>query len=289
MKFFKIFFVFSLLSLAPLFSHAAPPAPDKSVVYKKIGDLELKLHMFLPEKSQPDVKKPAIIFFFGGGWVSGNPNQFYRQADYLAKRGIVAISAEYRVKKRNKTSPKEAVSDAKSAMRWLRAHAQELNIDANKIIAGGGSAGAHLAAATATIPSFNAENDDLTISSVPNALVLFNPVFDNGPDGWGHKTVKNYWQDISPMHNLHKKVPPTLVLIGDSDKLIPINTPKKFQQKMHDLGLRSELEIYPGQGHGFFNYNHKANFRDTLLKVDNFLTSLGYLEGKADIKVINKL
>ncbi|WP_162131408.1 alpha/beta hydrolase [Gayadomonas joobiniege] len=290
MNIIKKLSVFCLLCLGLInISHAAQPKPDQSMVYKTVGEVDLKLHMFLPKQVAQGIKTPAIIFFFGGGWVSGNPNQFYRQADYLADRGILAISAEYRVKKRNNTTPKDAVSDAKSAMRWLRQNADKLNIDPDQIIAAGGSAGAHLAASTATIPSFNAKTDDLTISTVPNALVLFNPVFDNGPDGWGYETVKNYWQDISPMHNLHAGVPPTLVLIGDKDKLIPISVPKRFQQKMHALGIRSELEIYPGQGHGFFNYKNKNNFRDTLLKVDNFLVSLGYLKGQADLQKINAL
>ncbi len=90
----------------------------------------------------------------------------------------------------------------------LRTHASRLGIEPDRIAAGGGSAGGHVAAATATIPKLDDPADDISISSRPNALVLFNPVFDNGPDGgWAHALVKDYGQDISPAHNIDAKCP----------------------------------------------------------------------------------
>src|SRR5210317_1899318 len=94
--------------------------PDKEVVYKTIGDVELKLHIFNPEGHKASDESPAIVFFFGGGWMGGSPSQFYPHCDYLASRGMVAMSAEYRVKGKHKTSPKECVMDGKSAVRWIR-------------------------------------------------------------------------------------------------------------------------------------------------------------------------
>ena len=126
--------------------------PDSKVLYKTAGDVELRLHIFRPSGNAPQAKSPAIVFFFGGGFLKGDPSQFYGQSHHLAERGMVAISAEYRVKSIHGTDSTTCVRDAKSAMRWVRSHAEELGIDPDRIAAGGGSAGGFLAAATATIP-----------------------------------------------------------------------------------------------------------------------------------------
>ncbi|MDB4796380.1 alpha/beta hydrolase fold domain-containing protein, partial [Akkermansiaceae bacterium] len=113
-----------------------------------MGDVELKLHVFNPEGHKASDSRPAIVFFFGGGWNGGSPKQFYPHSEHLASLGMVAISAEYRVKSRNKTTPMECVKDGNSAIRWVRSHAKELGINPDMIAAGGGSAGGHVAAAT---------------------------------------------------------------------------------------------------------------------------------------------
>ena len=79
-----------------------------------------------------------------------------------------------------------------------------------RIAAGGGSAGGHVAAATATTTKYEDQNDDLSISSQPNLLLLYNPVLDNSAEGYGFNRVKDYWQDFSPMHNIHSKTPPSI-------------------------------------------------------------------------------
>lgn len=251
--------------------------PDASVIYKTVGETELKLHIFYPEGHEATDQRPAIVFFFGGGWVSGSPSQFYPQSEYLASRGMVAISAEYRVRSRNKTTPKECVKDGKSAIRWVRRHAAEMGIDPNKILAGGGSAGGHVAAATATVHAFNEEGEDLSISSRPAALVLYNPVYDNGPGGYGHERVKDYWEAISPMHNIDKDTPPTVVFFGTKDKHVHVSTAEEYKGRMEALGGRCDLHLYQDQPHGFFNPGRGGYDEKTLAEVDQFLVSLGYL------------
>ena len=117
---------------------------DKNIdktIGKNINKTRLKLHIFNPDDHKSSDKRPAIVFFFGGGWSGGSPSQFYPHAEYLASRGMVAIAAEYRVKSRNNTRPKHSLIDAKSAVRWIRQNADKLGINADKIAAGGGSAG----------------------------------------------------------------------------------------------------------------------------------------------------
>ncbi|MEP4078581.1 alpha/beta hydrolase [Haloferula sp.] len=257
-------------------------AADQEVVYKTVGGTKLKLHVFKPEGWKASDERPAIVFFFGGGWNGGSPKQFFGQCEHLASRGMVAMSAEYRVKSRNKTTPRECVMDGKSAVRWIRQNAKTLGIDPNQLAAGGGSAGGHVAAATANAKGFEEEGEDLSVSSKPDALVLFNPVFDNGPKGYGHARVKDYWEEISPMHNINPKSPPTVVFLGTKDHLIPAATGEAYKKRMEDEGRRCDLHLYEGQGHGFFNVKKgKSEYFDkTVSDMDDFLVSLGYLKKK---------
>lgn len=255
--------------------------PDQVIEYKTVEGKNLSLHVFKPQNHKAGDKTPAIVFFFGGGWNGGSPSQFYNQSRYLASRGIVAICAEYRTKKSHDVEPNVCVQDGKSAIRWVRAHASELGIDPNRLAAGGGSAGGHVAAATATVTQFNEPGEDTSVSCIPNALVLFNPVFDNSPKGYGYDRVKEYWQDFSPMHNLSKTTPPTTVFLGTKDNLVPVATAEAYKQKMEDLGIRCDLHLYEGMPHGFFN---KTKYTETLIEADRFLTSLGYLSGEPTLK-----
>lgn len=256
--------------------------PDTQWLYKTVNDTELKLHVYIPEGHRTSDKRPAVIFFFGGGWNNGSPGQHYSQCAHLASRGMVAMSAEYRVKSRNQTTPKECVEDGKSAIRWVRAHAAELGIDPNRIAAGGASAGGHVAAAAGTVDSFDATSEDLSVSSRPDALVLFNPVFDNGPGGFGHSRVKAYWQDISPIHNISESAPPTIVFLGTKDEYIGAEVAVRYKELMDQSGVRCDLHLYPGQAHGFFNPDRKNGyFEKTLETMDDFLTSLDFLDPKS--------
>ena len=261
--------------------------PVRSIVYKSIANVELSLFVFLPENFQPTDERTAIVFFFGGGWTGGTPHQFYRQSEYFASRGAVAICADYRTKSRHGTTPQECVKDAKSAIRWIRAHADDLGIAESKIVAAGGSAGGHLAAATATLKQFDDETDDSTVSCTPNALVLFNPVVDNGKQGYGHKRVKEYWNDFSPYHNLKPGTPPTIFHLGTKDPLIPATVGIRYQEAMTANGDRCELHLYEDQNHGFFNEGNY--FSETLLRTDLFLKSLNLLEGQPQEELLYKL
>ena len=256
--------------------------PDAQWLYKTVNDTELKLHVYTPEGYHTSDKRPAVIFFFGGGWNNGSPGQHYSQCAHLASRGMVAMSAEYRVKSRNQTTPKECIEDGKSAIRWVRAHATELGIDPNRIAAGGASAGGHVAAAAGTVDSFDATSEDLSVSSRPDALVLFNTVFDNGPGGFGHSRVKAYWQEISPIHNISGSAPPTVVFLGTEDEYIGAEVAVRYKELMDQSGVRCDLHLYPGQDHGFFNPDRKNGyFEKTLETMDDFLTSLDFLDPKS--------
>ncbi len=254
--------------------------PDRTVVYKEVGDTDLRLHVFSPDDHDASDSRPAIVFFFGGGWTSGSPEQFYPQARYYADKGLVAMAAEYRIENVHGTTPFESVKDGKSAIRWVRANASSLGIDPEAVIASGGSAGGHVAAVTGTVDGFNEAGEDTSVSARPNAMVLFNPVVDNGPGGYGYDRIGDRFAEFSPVYNVDETAPPAITLLGTEDRLIPVSTGNWFDAQMEEAGVRHELELYEGQGHGFFNYEDGENryFERTLEAVDWFLNTEGYLK-----------
>jgi len=281
----KAFSLLALIIFAGLCQADTKSKPDHKVVYKSIGNTKLKLHVFDPKDHKKTDKKAAIIFFFGGGWNGGTPSQFYAQADESAQKGMVAFSAEYRVKSRNKTTPFDAVEDAKSAIRWVRKNAADLGVDPDRIVASGGSAGGHVAVCTGVIKGHESKDEDLSISSMPNAMILYNPVLDTTEKGFGMSSVgKNRKTEISPVHHVREKIVPTLVLHGTDDKTVPFENADRFVKLMKKAGNHCELKTFKGEGHGFFN---SKQFRTKIEDVTvykkgmtytfEFLTSLGYL------------
>jgi acetyl esterase len=222
------------------------------------------------------------VFFFGGGWKSGSFTQFVPQAEYFASRGLVTASADYRIHSVHQTLPDKCVEDAKSAVRWLRAHAAELGLDPKKLIASGGSAGGHLAAATALVPGFDAPGEDTNVSCVPNALVLFNPalnlsLIDREIPG---TSVPDIRKEISPTLFLKPSVPPSIIFFGTADALKAHGD--EFLDQAGAVGARCEQWTAAGQPHGFFN--RSPWIEATARKADEFLASLGYLKGAPTLK-----
>jgi acetyl esterase/lipase len=275
-----------------------PKYADSSETYKKVGERELKLYITRPDGWAATDQRPAVVFFHGGGWVGGAPGQFDEHCKHLSSRGMTCIQVEYRLlpkpnwkkdkpeiskTKSSSDTPAICINDAKSAMRWVRSHAKELGIDPNRIASGGGSAGGHLAAFLGTTDGSDDAQDDLSVSARSNAMLLFNPVYDNGPNGWGRARVGDRYQEFSPAHNISKDDAPAIVFLGTEDKLIPVDTAKKFQAQMKELGLKSELHLYEGAEHGFFNSGKKW-FPMTIVEMDKFLTELGWLKGEPTVK-----
>ena len=261
-------------------------------IYKRASNSDLWIYRFDPPADDAENdQRPAVVLFFGGGWNGGKVDQFEKQAKYLARRGMVAFLADYRVKSRQRTAPDAAVADAKSAIRWVRSNAKRLKIDPDRIAAGGGSAGGHIAAATGMCDELDdPDEQNSPISSKSNALLLFNPVYDNGPKGYGYDRIKKWFPAISPAHNISEDDPPTIVFLGDNDRLIPVSTGQDFDRQLKEAGVRSELHIYENQGHGFFNARKNKNaFVDTVLKTDAFLVLLGWLQGDADEQFLKSL
>lgn len=202
------------------------------------------------------------------------------------------MTVEYRVLSRHGVKAVSCFRDAKSAICWVRKNARRLGIDPNRVAAGGGSAGGHLAGALGTIRGFDEEGDDTSFSSVPDALVLFNPALVLAPvKGHEVKDSKKLAdieerlgvkpERLSPYHHVRKGQPPTIIFHGKADTTVPYLTSELFAEESQKKGNRCELIGYDDQPHGFFNYGRSDNkyFVDTVKRMDTFLVSLGYLKG----------
>jgi acetyl esterase/lipase len=253
---------------------AAPLKPTSKTIYKKVADRELNLHAFNPEGWKAGDQRACYITIHGGGWTGMGPERMYPFADHYAKLGLVSFSVEYRLASaKTGVTVFDCVKDARSAVRYIRAHAGELGIDPQKIIVSGGSAGGHLAAATAMFDAVNEEGEDTKISSAPNALILLFPVIDTSTEGYGNAKIGERWKELSPAHNVRAGLPPTITFHGTGDATCPFKGAQIFHDAMLKAGNRSELVVNEGGAHGYLMRTQPL-FDECLAKSDAFLANL---------------
>ena len=139
------------------------------------------------------------------------------------------------------------------------------------------SAGGHLAAASVMIKGFESDEDNKRICPAPDYLVLFNPVLDNGPSGYGYERIGKNYKKFSPLHNVKRKnVRPTIILLGENDNLFTVEAAQSFKNIMEKHGARCDLIVYPGETHGFFN---QAKYKkETIKEMEKFFRSLDIME-----------
>jgi acetyl esterase len=273
-------------ALKPLESDVRPAGNKAVAAYKTTPQGELKINLYFPPDWKASDRRPIIILFFGGGFVSGSPAQFTTKAEYFATRGLVAASAEYRIGNLHRTPPERCAEDAKSAIRWLRMNARHLGIDTGRVIAGGGSAGGTIAAFAAYNTTFEPDGEEMSVSSKPDALVLYNPAL-GFPDKSGTQTEEKQRGALGAFianWRISKGGPPAVLFFGTEDMLL--EKARDFARQLVDAGIRAELYTASGQKHGFFNDREGSPWHALVLRqTDLFLASLGYLKGKPTIPV----
>jgi acetyl esterase/lipase len=249
-----------------------------SYVYKSVGGVDLKAHVFSPDNDDAEAKRSAIVMFHGGGWNVGSPEWTFSPCRYFAARGMVAVAAQYRLADEQAITPLEAMSDARSVFRWLRRNADKLGIDPNRIAGAGWSAGGHLVASAAI---FDDPAGKDRVEAAPNAMVLWYPAVAVARDRWFAKLLGDRAEarDASPAEHVRPDVPATIIFQGSTDRLTPLAGVQLFCKRMKQAGNRCDLHVYEGQGHLFSHYDPQAR-RDAMLKADRFLVSEGFLQGQ---------
>jgi acetyl esterase/lipase len=269
----------------PTQENTAPDAEPKATTYRHVGDKALKAYVFHPKTAGS--RRPAILLFHGGGWQIGEPTWTFWRAKEFAKKGLVAISIEYRLSDRAKTSPIDAIEDTCAAFTWIRAQAGTLGIDPKRVAGYGVSAGGHLIAAAATLTSVRGKK--VADRSRPNALLLFCPALNvaDNEDFRGLTAGKGDPALYSPVGYISKMMPPTLIIQAEQDALVPTRDAIAFRDAVEKAGAKCTLRIYPGVGH-LLTRNLKVQNRDfdpdptaaadSQQQEDAFLVSLGYIQ-----------
>ena len=236
--------------------------------YGEVEGRQLTLDLFTP-KSQPSHPRPAIVFLHGGAWWEGSPSQFHFQTAYLASRyGFFSVSVDYRLS-REAPFP-AALQDAKCAVRWVRSKCDDFNIDPNRIAICGGSAGAHVSSmmlTTAGVFEYEGSGGNDGYGSDVNLGILFNGEFDMWDlvnkgsltepmrlfMGGTPEEVPDRYTELSSINRIHSAVPPILLLHGTEDKCVSHNQSLAFHKKLTSLVSHSDVEIYDGKPHAWFN------------------------------------
>jgi len=244
--------------------------------YKTVDNFDLEIHLFLPENVKRQEKRPVIVYFSGGSWSEGKPDWNFYSCQSYAKKGWVGVTVEYRLADRHGTLPFEAVMDAKSAIRWLRENADEYNIDPERIVASGNSAGGHLVLATALVENWNEKTDNLNFSCIPNVLMVNSGVYDLTEEhSWIRAALKkrnldeNLVIEISPNSLTQRKLPPTLLIHGTNDRNVAFSTAVDFVEKMNISGNNIVFKPIENAGHFIWwgQYGKKvAEIRENYLK-----------------------
>jgi acetyl esterase/lipase len=244
-----------------------PPTPE-ILTYCAPADVALELHIFRPAAWIPSDRRAAWLFFHGGGFSGGSPELGYDIAAAVAESGRVAICIQYRHASGDASGTRldALVSDAKAAVRWVRAHATVQGIDPARVVAGGHSAGGMLAAATALVPGFEV-GDHLGESSVPDAFMPWSGalILRAGSMAEVFAPVQGSIEDVSPFHHIGGATVPSVVLHGDNDALVPHVSSEVFVERLRAVGSITELVTIEGADHFFFDPMHRERLIDETL------------------------
>lgn len=276
----------------------------KEFVFKQTPKRPLKIYIDFPPHWKPTDKRSAIVFWHGGGFTQGNAGQFFLQAQYFAKRGMVVARPEYRIRDLDGSLPHESAEDGISAMRWFKARANRFGIDPNCVAAGGGSAGGCMASIVGTIDyrkfadlGYVGKKDDKSISPRPCAMILYNPFVDffeplNDRHVWEECVMlgrdpfdlENTYHGISAIEHLNRESLPSIIMFGTKDAFYPQQI--RWIVKCRELGLTCHDYVYKGEVHSW--YNNSPHLEYTTRNVDKFLVEIGLLKNNPKVELPHK-
>jgi acetyl esterase/lipase len=255
-------------ALMSVSAHAQRPAPDigdlraeRDIVFGRGGDMDLTLDVYRPPE-HVESKRTAIVHLFGGGFFVGNKNAGYiiNDARALGARGYTSISANYRLQSQGKWPAQ--IHDTKAAIRWTRANADRLGIEADRIVVAGYSAGGMLslmAAATNGMAQLEGNGGNAGVSSDVQAAIGVYPLasaqtarglFD---EDLSETQLAEAIAGASPTSHIGPNFAPTIFIHGTNDNTVPASSSISFYSQLHELGVPSALTLIQGADHAFDN------------------------------------
>ena len=247
---------------------------EKNIAYADTDEPAQRLDLLLPEKRNSDKPLPVVVFIHGGGWRNGSKtSDIGKVAPYVASGDYAAASIEYRLSDKGQWPAQ--IHDCKAGIRWIKAHAEKYNLDANKIAVWGTSAGGHLVAMLGVtagdkeldgvlgkhtdqtthvtcVLNFFGPSDLLTMNDKPSKMD------HNAPDSPESLMVGGLIQEnkakannASPLHPVTKDDAAILTMHGTADPLVPYDQSVRFHAKLLKAGVDSTFVTILEGGHGF--------------------------------------
>lgn len=206
------------------------------------------IDFYLPDRNEFPGLRPAILFFFGGGFAIGCRHAFREQCKIMAQHGIVAATADYRIRIEHGSEPADSFRDGAAAWNYFRSRAEEYSMNTERLFMCGGSAGGMIAFMSGLISGVN-----------PYGVVLINPgIIDHDPECNDITNIAGTEASGIPVLNtksLCGDLPKILIMHGEKDHIIFAKTVEKTVNYGLENGVDVRLIMYPGMDHGFYNFN----------------------------------
>jgi pectinesterase len=233
---------------------------EEGVVFGRGGGRELRCDVYTPLAAAGP--RPGLLLLHGGGWRRGDRSVMRGYGLRVGREGFVCVAAEYRLI--GESPWPAAIHDVKAALRWMRANASQLGIDPQKIAVSGNSAGGHLSlilAGTPGVPEFEGVGGNPAVSTeVAACIAYYAPALLYSPErelpeylnflfgaGYSEATAKG----ASPLTHVSSSFPPTMLITGNKDELVPKEASFRMYQALFDAGVSTELHVYADAPHGF--------------------------------------
>lgn len=233
---------------------------EYDVMFGTGGGRDLKCNVYMPPQ-QGDTR-PSVLLLHGGAWTTGERSQLHGYGILLGRIGYVCVAPEYRLSGEAKWPAQ--IHDVKAALRWMRANAAKLGIDPEKISVSGNSAGGHLSlmlAGTQDLAEFEGDGGNAgTGTQVAAAIAFYPPTQMYVPDQplraelaflFGRDAAPDVARKASPLEYARSGFPPTLLIHGTKDELVPDEASFKMYRALTAAGVPTDLHIYGGAPHAF--------------------------------------
>jgi len=229
---------------------------ENDVVFGTGGGRDLKCDIYHPPNEATN--RPGLLLIHGGGWRSGDRSQLRYYGIQLARYGFLGVACEYRLT--GESLWPSQIHDVKAALRWMRANAGKLGINAEKICVTGNSAGAHLALMLGCETSeFEGEGGNPDVSSKCSAITAVYPPtnLNRGGSGerysflFGKEAGADVAEKASPIHYADRPFPPTLLIHGNADKTVAPSESFNMYEALKKAEADVELHMYDGAPHAF--------------------------------------
>lgn len=252
--------------------------------YRVAGGREVRLDVHLP-RERPDASvsnplRPGALLIHGGSWVGGSKSDYALQFGRMLDAGYVLFAADYKLARPGDPGWPEALDDLREAVRWVRRHAGEFQVDPNRLAAIGSGAGGHLALLLGTA------RETLSPDDVPPRVQAVVSLY--GPTDLDdlvrhrrlvHDPVRTFLGDspaesglASPIRQVSGESAPALLIHGTEDAWVPVEQARRLARAFSAAGVRHRLIEIPGARHGFELEVRYPEARDLLPDLTAFLT-----------------